>query len=49
LIDAQTARTAARDRLIQARLDWRTAMARFQRVVGRSLAQRAEPVVKESE
>jgi len=49
LIDAQTARTAARDRLIQARLDWRTAMARFERAVGRSLAQRAEPVAKESE
>ena len=49
LIDAQTARTAARDRLIQARLDWRTAMARFERAVGRSLAQRAKPVAKESE
>ena len=49
LIDAQTARTAARDRLIQARLDWRTAMARFERAVGRSLAERAEPVTKESE
>jgi len=35
LIDAQTARTAARDRLIQARLDWRTAKARFERAVGR--------------
>ena len=49
LIDAQTARTAAQDRLIQARLDWRTAMARFERAVGRSLAQRAEPVAKKSE
>jgi len=49
LIDAQTARTAARDRLIQARLDWRTAMARFERAVGRSLAERAKPVAKESE
>ena len=49
MIDAQTARTGARDRLIQARLDWRTAMARFGRAVGRSLAERAEPVAKESE
>lgn len=43
LIDAQTARTAAKDRLIQARLDWRTATARFERAVGRSLTDRAEP------
>jgi outer membrane protein len=46
LIDAQTQRTAARDRLIQARLDWRTAIARLERAVGRSLAQRAEPAAE---
>ncbi len=45
LIDAQTARTAAHDRLIQARLDWRTAMARFERAIGRSLTERREPLV----
>ena len=49
LIDAQTSRTAAQDRLIQARLDWRTAMARFERAVGRSLAEQAEPVAKKGE
>jgi len=50
LIDAQTQRTVARDRLIQARLDWRTAIARLERAVGRSLTQRAEPLApKESE
>ena len=38
LIVAQTARTAARNGLIQARLDWHTAMAQFERAVGRSLA-----------
>ena len=38
LIDAQTARTSARTNLIQARLDWYTAMARFERAVGRTLA-----------
>jgi len=47
LIDAQTARTAARNRLIQARLDWRTARARFERAVGRSLTDPAEPAAKE--
>ena len=46
LIDAQTARSAAKDRLIQARLDWRTAVARFERAVGRSLIERAEPLEK---
>jgi outer membrane protein len=46
LIDAQTARTAARDRLIQARLDWRTAMARFERAVGRTIAA-SEVIAKE--
>ena len=47
LIDAQTARTAAKDRLIQTRLDWRTAMARFERAVGRSLAQRGKPITED--
>jgi len=47
LIDAQTARTAANNRLIMARLDWRTAMARFERAVGRSLTQRTEPLARE--
>jgi TolC family type I secretion outer membrane protein len=40
LIDAQTARTSARTNLIQARLDWYTAMAQFERAVGRTLAGR---------
>ena len=39
LIDAQTARTAARTRLIQARLDRHTAIARFERAVGSSLTE----------
>ncbi len=39
LIVAQTASTAARNNLIQARLDWHTAMARFERAVGRSLVE----------
>ena len=47
LIDAQTQRTVARDRLIQTRLDWRTAVARLERAVGRSLTQRAEPLAPE--
>jgi len=47
LIDAQTARTAAKARLIQARLNWRAAMARFERAVGRSLAQRRKPVTED--
>lgn len=38
LIDAQTARTAARTRLIQTNLDWHMSMARFERAVGRTLA-----------
>jgi len=46
LIDAQTARTAARTRLIQVRLDWYTAMARFDRAVGRTMAA-SEVIVKE--
>jgi outer membrane protein TolC len=48
LIVAQTARTAARNGLIQARLDWHTAMARFERAVGRSLAEMRQ-VALESE
>ncbi|MBN1511039.1 MAG: TolC family protein, partial [Phycisphaerae bacterium] len=38
LIDAQTAQTEAERRLVQARLDWYTAKARFEWAVGRSLA-----------
>ena len=37
LIDAQTVWTTARVRLIQTQLGWHTAMARFERAVGRSL------------
>jgi outer membrane protein TolC len=48
LIDAQTARTTARTRLIQARLGWHTAMARFERAVGRSLTQQAVSVTEEA-
>ena len=44
--DAQTARTAANVRLVQARLDWRTAMARLQRAVGGIVA--AQPTPKPS-
>lgn len=40
LIDAQTARTIARTYLIQARFDWYTAIARFERAVGQTLAKR---------
>jgi outer membrane protein len=47
MIDAQTQRTVAQDRLIQARLDWRTAIARLERAVGRSLTQRATPLAAE--
>ncbi|HFQ89601.1 MAG TPA: TolC family protein [Desulfobulbus sp.] len=36
--DAQTARTVANVRLVQARLDWRTAMARLERAVGEIVA-----------
>jgi len=36
--DAQTARTTANVRLVQAELDWYTAMARLERAVGRTLA-----------
>ncbi len=48
LIVAQTASTAARNGLIQARLDWHTAMARFERAAGRSLAQ-MRPVAVDNE
>ena len=37
--DAQTARTTANVRLVQARLDWYTAMARLERAIGRTFAQ----------
>lgn len=37
MIDAQTALTSARNRLIQARFAWYTARAQFERAVGRSL------------
>jgi len=46
LIDAQTTRTAARTQLIQAGLDWYTAMARFERAVGRTMAA-SEVIIKE--
>lgn len=36
--DAQTARTTANVRLVQARLDWYTALARLERAIGRTLA-----------
>ena len=39
LIDAQTAHTIAKTRLVQARLDWYSAIARFERAVGRTLAE----------
>ena len=38
LIDAQTALTSARTRMIQAKLDWHTAATRVERAAGRSLA-----------
>ena len=38
VIDAQAARTAAKTRFVQARLDWYTAKARFERTVGRMFA-----------
>jgi len=47
LIDAQTRRTAAGDRLIQARLDWRTAIARLEHAVGRVLTPQAKPPAME--
>ena len=39
IIDAQTVRTTARTQLAQARLNWYTAIARFERAVGRILAE----------
>jgi len=39
IIDAQTARSTANVRLVQARLDWYTAMARLERAVGRTFTQ----------
>lgn len=38
LVDSLTARTGARQKEVQAVLDWYTAMARFERAVGRTLA-----------
>jgi outer membrane protein TolC len=38
LIDAQSARTAAQVHLVQARLDWYTALAQTERAIGRTLA-----------
>jgi outer membrane protein TolC len=37
--DAQTSRTSANVRLVQAKLDWYTAMARLERAVGRTLVE----------
>jgi len=45
LIDAQNNRSVARTRLVQAQLDWYTAMAQFERAVGRTLAQESEVAV----
>ena len=39
IIDAQTARSTANVRLVQARLDWYTALARLERAVGRTFTQ----------
>jgi len=44
LIDAQTAQTEAERRLVQSRLDWYTAKARFERAVGRVIAGEKETV-----
>jgi outer membrane protein len=44
LIDAQNSRSVARTRLVQAQLDWYTAMAQFERAVGRTLARGSEVV-----
>jgi outer membrane protein TolC len=38
LIDVQTTRTSAHTQLVQARLDWYTAVARFERALGQALA-----------
>ena len=42
LIDAQTKRTSALVQLVQARLDWYTAMARLERAIGRTLARNTQ-------
>ncbi|MFO7871424.1 MAG: TolC family protein [Kiritimatiellia bacterium] len=49
LIDAQTAQTEAERCLVQARLDWYTAKARFERAVGQSLVEQTKTSAKESE
>lgn len=38
LTDSLASRTGARTRLVQARLDWRTALARLERAVGRTMS-----------
>jgi outer membrane protein TolC len=42
LIDAQTALTSARDRLVQARFAWYTARAQFEKAIGRDLISRRD-------
>ena len=42
LIDAQNSLSVARTRLVQAQFDWYTAMAQFERAVGRTLGQESE-------
>jgi outer membrane protein len=42
LIDAQTALTSARNRLVQARFTWYTVRAQFEKAIGRSLIAHAE-------
>ncbi len=46
ITDAQTARTTANVRMVQARLDWYTAMARLERAVGQTFAQETPHSVK---
>jgi len=43
--NTQTARTTANVRLVQARLDWYTAMARLERAIGRTLAREKNSVI----
>lgn len=43
--DTQTARTTANVRMVQARLDWYTAMARLERAIGRTLAREKNSVI----
>jgi len=43
--DAQTARTTANVRLVQARLDWHTALARLERAIGRTLARKEDGLI----